>query len=534
MKLKISLMILGGCIMFHAYGIAGQQPISAYSQDYLFKKVIMPTFKSYPEIAWFADDNVAATNEGTINSSFQSWTALLVTERLLENKNKKYIELERMLHSLVCLYLLKEGSESAYLYWKQGQKTSPLTKESFDKLHKLTHEYTNTDDAYKAIEASLVYSDLGKTPEAKKHASEQRIIKSDHDDFMEAIYSAPAEIRAKVIPSFEYLSKGVQQHILDLHLAVPLHWGHALHLEGGKTMFSRLVTGNAFPSAHHVKQAFIIQVCDVAASQAHVNPQGSVAFNELTWLGYKTVLEVVESLLEHRNTEQALLELTNKRAEQLKISTIESPEKSLILARAGSFLRLYTPIEGVLLQKAASAVWKPEDWKIIQEVFGLDSGINHWTRNPTYLTTVMLNLFNTPSQTVEQKYQKALAGMLVLAKIATAYQNRGHHRSEEPLCFNNLAAQAREHPEYFTKEFEISQINWSDPRNIVIAPCIPQINLETQSIWNRKKILSYTGKAIFVASTLLIFYRIFSKKNDDNVAILGLKLDTPNTPKIER
>ena len=294
--------------MLHAYSNF------SYTQEYLFRTVIVPAFQAYPEIAWFADDEVAATNEGSVMDSSQSWTSLLVNAGILENRNKKYIELDRMLHSLICLHLLKDGSQSAHLYWVQKQSSSPLTKESFKEIHDFIKNYANTPDAFKAIEASLVYSDLGKTPKAKKYAKEHGIMKSDHDDFMETVYSAPAEVRAKVIPSFEKLNKNVQQHVLGLHLAVPLHWGHALHLEGGKAMFSRLIARRNPPTTHHVKQAFLIQVCDVAASQAHVNLQGSIAFNELTWLGYKTVLEVVEDLLMHQDPKKALLELTSKRA----------------------------------------------------------------------------------------------------------------------------------------------------------------------------------------------------------------------------
>ncbi len=57
---------------------------------------------------------------------------------------------------------------------------------------------------------------------------------------------------------------------------------------------------------------------------------------------------------------------------------------------------------------------------------------------------------------------------------------------------------------------------------------------DTQSFWNNKKIVSYAGGAIFVASTLLVLYKIFSQKSGDNVTTPGLEPGSSNIPKIER
>lgn len=437
-----------------------------YTQDYLFSTIISRIYNSYPEIGWFADDGVAATNEGgSTRNQNSSWSSLL-------GMGKKYIELERMLHSVVCFYLLKDGSEEAYNYWVKDQEQidNRLTKESFVQLHQVLMQYIGIDtEAFKAIEASLVYSDLGKTPEAKKRAKLQGIIKSDHDDFMEAVYSALPEVREKIIPSFEQLSDPIKQHILSLHKIVPLHWGHALHLEGGEQMFAKIQVSRDPQAFSFIKQAFLIQVCDAAASQAHVNLNGFIAFNQHTYLGYKIVLKAVENLwvdVDSNKTTNALLFLTNQKLKQLGIN-------SLVLARIGAFLRLYKVAEGKLLQAAADDTWGSEDREIVQEMFGLitRTGINSWPRNPTYMPAVLINLFNSDQTlSLSKKFQRTVQGALILAKICQQYQERGYHHSlENPLCFNKLAGQARNNPEWFSDKFDVAQIDWRDPENITVT-----------------------------------------------------------------
>ncbi len=462
--------------MFHAMVVADSGSASVvYTQEDLFKRVVLPAVESYPEIIWFADEHVAATSEGIASGLEKSWTVFLVDAGLLENKGKKYIKLERMLHSLVCFYLLTQGEPKAtYLYWTQAQATAPFEEKDFYALCDLTKRHITTPDAYQAIQASLVYSDLGKTPEAKRRAASVGINEHDHDDFMAAVYSAHHDIRAKIIPSFAKLPALIQEHVLALHLAVPLHWGRALHLEGGESMFSRLVACKGKTNPVYVTQAFIIQVCDVAASQAHVNPQGFTAFNQQAYWGYQTVLEVVEKLLEDGNARAALLYLTKKKAQQLgylkDISEV-CPQNLLILARVTAFLRFYTEEQGTLLRNAAVATWRPEHWATVEAVFGLESGINTWALNPSYMPTVVLNIFNNPAYQ-NLKYQKALEGMLVLAELLTACQQAEHHASGTRIELRLLAAQAKTHPEWFTEQFRISKIDWQEGNIVIVSVAI--------------------------------------------------------------
>lgn len=423
----------------------------------LFETVIRPIFIAYPEIAWFADENVAATAEGTGSSTSEpTWSRCLMQNGLIPTTNKKYIELERMLHSLVCFHLLCQGGRNAHQYWIQAQIGNTLTFDAFRSLHL---RVPDSVELRTAIIASLVYSDLGKTPEAKRRAAAQGIVQNDHDDFMEAVYSAPLDKRRAIIPSFANLLPQVQTLILDIHLACPLHWGHAFHLEDGARMFARLLA-NRRTSPDHILPAFLIQVCDVAASAAHVNLRGAVAFTEATYLGYESILKVVQELSASQDKTNAELVLENLTAEcshKLGYRDWSDLPKKQLLSRIGAFLRLHTPEAGAQLKTTAEASLTPADWALLQTVFGLQTGVNIWKRNPTYMPTVLLNLFGIAG-TEPERYQRVLRGVLFMANICMRYQALGNHNHDSPLCFNGLAGQAKNYSEFFkiTQEPEIS------------------------------------------------------------------------------
>ena len=467
-------------------------PISV-RQSQIFEEVALEISKNYPEIIWFADDTVDATSEAGLTSTsvVKSWTshifnAMTITDNntdankaTINHNNKKYIELERSLHSILCFYLLlpdKCDQEAAYQYWIQAQTGSfILSKESFYELRSLCKQLTPVD--IKVIEASLIYSDLGKTPIARENAKkipEIKIESSDHDDFIDSLYSHDSSIIQQVLPSFKKLDPQVQQRIKEQHNIVPLHWGHVFHLEGGVNMFKRLLDrlSSYIPKTDIdtstieslIKHAFLIQVCDVAASRAHQDLNGFIAFNQISYLGYKAIWETITELYTGKiDPKQVLLTITNKKAKQLgyitatddiNITTTLSKEKLFTLTRLGAFLRLSNEEEGrSLLQQAETNTntWEESDWKIVEEIFGLDSGINKWSCNPTYMPTVVGSLFNSTTNNVE-KYRKALDGLLLLAKLLKKYQNDGKATLDSPLCFNSLAKQLQKATD--------SQLSW--------------------------------------------------------------------------
>ncbi len=460
--------------MFNLF-ISNQQSEDIYTQEQLFTKIVLPVFKLYPEIAFLANNKTAATSEGTAsNNDVNSWTYFLVKEGLLENTTQKHVELERTLHSLVCFNLIVDGSKSAYNYWKQQQKLAILTVDSFNKLHNLVTHSVNTDEIFKVIEASLVYSDLGKSQEIKNLGIKEGLMIDDHDDFMEALYNSDATIRKKIIPGFESFPHNIKQHIIKLNASVPIHWGYVLQLEGGQDMFAKLLNGNTI-TAEFLKQNFLINICDIAGALAHVMPLGSLTFNEHVWSAFQMVLETIEQFLTHRNPSKAYLDLMHKKANYLGYPLDNEDEKFAILTRIGFFLRLYTQEDGALLKKYSDIIYLPKEYSLVKKCFGINSGINTWKHHPTYMPAVLLNLFNSTSE-ISDKYKRALNGFVVLAKIIDEYQKLEYNNSESPLCFNKLADQAKFNPELFAETFEISQINWDDPKNLIIN--YPRISLK--------------------------------------------------------
>lgn len=453
--------------MFNLFS-SNKQSEDIYTQEQLFTTVVLPAFKLYPEIAFLANNNTAATNEGTAsNNDCNSWTYFLVKEGLLKSTSQKHIELERTLHSLLCFNLIIDGSKSAYNYWKQQQKQAILTLDSFEMLHDLAIHTVNNNEIFKAIEASLVYSDLGKSQEIKKLGIKEGLIIDDHDDFMEAFYSSNSTIKKRIIPSFEDLLPNIKQHIIQLNTSVPIHWGYFLQLEGGQNMFAKLLNDNKI-NAEFLKQNFLINICDIAGALAHVTPLGSLTFNEHVWSAFQMVLETIEQFLIHQDPNEAYLDLINKKANYLGYELNNDEDGKLaILTRIGFFLRLYSREDGVLLKKYSDIIYSATEWSLVKKCFGINSGINIWKHHPTYMPAVLLNLFNSTSE-ISDKYERALNGLVVLAKIIDEYQKLEYSNLESPLCFNNLAAQAKCNPELFAKTLEISQINLDDSKNIII------------------------------------------------------------------
>lgn len=450
-----------------------------FDQETLFNTILTPLMKAYAEIIWFADPNVAATTEQTGNASngTKSWTQMLSQKGYIDTTSKKYIELERMLHSIVCLHLLKDGSDQAYRYWIKAQGPGALQQKDFQNLHSLINTLIKQNkDAFKILEANLVYSDLGKTPEAKKRALQFNIHHPDHDDFMEAIYTANPKIRAQIIPSFQVLPQAVQLGILALHQAVPLHWGHAIHLEGGEKMFHKLLSAHHHPQAEQVHQAYISQICDVAASAAHINLNGAVAFNHSAYLGYESVVNTVFSVLKSRNAKIALQTLMQDRMTWLGYSTeapsssaskttAEATTKMRILCRLGAFLRFYSKEEGQALKEAAESRLQSNDWQLLIQVFDIDQGVNLWNRNPTYMTTVLLNLQSTlTGHPLLKRCQSILDGAVILANIIQRAEQFNCHQLLTPICFNTLAGQVRLNPKWLSRnDFTIFNISFTIP-----------------------------------------------------------------------
>ena len=179
-----------------------------------------------------------------------------------------------------------------------------------------------------------------------------------------------------------------------------------------------------------------------------------------TFYVFQAVLNSIEEFLEDKNPQNIILKLIKIKQQQLGYDNQLDQQKLFTLARIGTFLRFYTKEEGELLLNNAISLWNAENWQLVEEIFSLNSGINSWQRNPTYMPAVLLNLFNAEKE-VPKNYQAALNGVIILAKISLEYQTLGNSNGEHPLFFNNLAAQARDNPDLF-KQVDSFKINWEE------------------------------------------------------------------------
>ncbi len=141
-----------------------------------------------------------------------------------------------------------------------------------------------------------------------------------------------------------------------------------------------------------------------------------------------------------------------------------------MLTRLGAFLRLSNEQEGTLLKEAAEKIdWSETEWLLVEEIFGLYSGINTWKRNPTYMPTVVVTLFNS-TEDLSEKYKRALGRLLVLAKILKKHQEDGKYSMESPVCFNSLTKQIKDQDLLLAvlndKEFSAKSVIWTKTNEV--------------------------------------------------------------------
>lgn len=450
--------------------------LSYYSEEEIFEKIILPVFNHYPEAKWFAANNVAITHENPKGNPGPSWTDKLSKANLIsapkreENEINKYIELERMLSSIVYLNLFYDGTDEAYSKLTSKQGNDKLTKESFYLIHQHMRKVAQNNATYDALVAMLVYSDLGKAPYARLKASEidSELDQNhpDHDDFIEAVLQRPVIDIPKIIPSYFTLPKENKVFIANTASAMKIHLGHILHIEGGEKMFEKFLHAiNAKKINQEVLNfAFAIQIADVAASAGQVTNEGSLAFTESTCKGYLLVKKILQEIIEGFSPKQALQHYLKERAQWLGLDVNDN--RQIILARLGCMLRYYTPEAGQQLLAYAQNL-NTNDWNVLCAQFTLDGGFNNWQRNPTYLPAVLLNIAKAGKNPIN--------AAVCMAKLFEKYTQAGFTTSSSnPLCLNTLAGIAVKEPELFSPGvFNSEQFTLDEYNNVTLQPEIP-------------------------------------------------------------
>jgi len=443
------------------------------SKDDAFLNIVLPLMEKYEETFWFADDRVAITQEKANTQSTPGWTDDLVKIGKIKNDHLKgkYIELERMLSSVVCLHLFYDGTKTAYDKFISVQtKNDCLTWASFQSIHELARRVIKTPALFEAMEAMLIYSDIGKTPKAREKAKELNITHQDHDDWIEAVLSQENNANiSKIIPSFFKLATDNKLLLRKIAMAMKIHLGHVAHLEGGEKMFhkfhSAVSKGMVDPSI--LEFAFLIQLCDVASSAAHENNKGSLALVEGWYQVYVIVNQALQVITKGGNSNEALHFYITKRGEQLNLNASDAQEQ--LLLRLSCMLRFYNAQNSGLLKEIAKEL-SESSWSVLKTQFDLFGGINSWERNPTYVPAVFLNLARLHADNNEpnrDKLFRALNGFVCLAKLLEdqAPQNKNN---QTPISFNELAKLASEKPDYFLiSQFDQSKFRVNDNNHYV-------------------------------------------------------------------
>ncbi len=454
--------------------------LNSFTTQEILEKVILPVSAHHAEaIAYFADPGVWKTEENASNTEQHGWTFWLSNlntnnpEPLITlDKELKYVELERTLSSVVAFALVYDGSEKAYKKFTQGQAEPILSFESFQEIHHLAKSVAHSPEQYQAVIATLIYSDLGKTPQARANATKFGITANDHDDWIDAVLSQERAVINQVIPGFFTIDTPTKDTIQRVANSMKIHFGHVLHIEGGSKMFDKLLISI---QQHKVDStsldfAFLIQLCDVAASASQGGISGFRPLNNDTYTGYKMVKASIETLHDSQNPQTALNTYLNARAQALGFDP--SNPKEALLTRFACFIRLYEPQKAQQFAQIATQNFSAQDWDLLQAQFDLHTGVNTWSRNPTYLPAVLLNLarFQEIDEPLTKKFERITAGMVFVSRVLEHYAKTADTQSSTPLCFNHLAKTAHENPQAFQADlFDASQIEFDTQNNALLT-----------------------------------------------------------------
>ncbi len=212
-----------------------------------------------------------------------------------------------------------------------------------------------------------------------------------------------------------------------------------------------------------------------------------------------------------------------------EIFGIESKDKySRVMIRLACMLRLRTKEDAGLLLKCPISNREKE---ILANVFALEqveTGINAWTRNPTYLPAVLINLaiFHDVKESFDIKIQHALEGAICLAEILSKYGEQEENRTSiSPLNFNELAGFAVKNPSFFTlANFDLNQVQFNGSQVKVKDKSKERENKkENDKLKSEPSSLSkYTIGAGFGLLTGFILYKIRNQGNSSaNLQLSG-------------
>ncbi|AIL12711.1 hypothetical protein IM40_02935 [Candidatus Paracaedimonas acanthamoebae] len=391
---------------------------------------------TYPELEWLLDKNVQHTQEGKIEQFPHSWSKKIT--------GAHYPEFERTILSLVCLYLIADGSDIAYERFTSLQPTAEkLTRDSFQKLHHFAQTIIQKDpQVLQMLEINLILGDMGKTKVAHEKAQKYHITEADHDLFLDECLEKCPEI----FSTFQILTPTQQKHIKKTKGLV--HLGHVTHVEGGPEILTKLKeSGILADNPQEFDFEILTHICDVSAARGHEDNVGSKVMTENT---FKTIFAIKDGLheLADHSEQEALKRYLSKRAEWLGLD--KTSNTTFLLARMGAMMRLYTTEDGAALQDTFTRLTPTQKALISSEY---DPLIYRKEQTPTYVPAILVNLMGEHTkQGLPRKMaiNKCLEdGLTFIAHVLYDYRNNRANRSYDPnltLNFNKSAGQLRDNP----------------------------------------------------------------------------------------
>ncbi len=397
---------------------------------------VITKMRKYPELEWLLDTNVQHTQEGKSEQLTYSWSQKITGQH--------YPEFERTILSMLCLYLIADGSDEAYNRFTLLQNPEDkLSPDSFKQLHEFADNVLDaTPYQLQAVEVNLLLGDLGKTQVARQRAKEFNISEPDHDRFLAACLKECPNI----FPTFSTLEPDIQFEIKNG--AGLVHFGHMTHVEGGPSMLTQLKKSRVLDDPTGFDFEILTHICDVSAARGHEDNRGSKVLTENTFRALENIKDALHYLSTH-NEEETLKYYLLARAKGLGLDEGQSPQ--LVLARLGAMIRLFSKEEGDALQKGYASLTNEQKELLNNELSPL---IHRDEMTPTYVPAVLVNLLNTylkqglsKDQAIQQCLQE---GVTFIADVLQQYRSG---RTGQPynstliLNFNKVAGQVRDKPE---------------------------------------------------------------------------------------
>ncbi|MBL0941348.1 MAG: hypothetical protein IBJ00_01265 [Alphaproteobacteria bacterium] len=395
---------------------------------------IRTMMQKYPELEWLLDKSVQHTQEGKAEDFKHSWSYRL--------KGENFPEFERTILSIVCLYLITDGSLQAYNHFTELQPLQDkLSLASFKHLHEFAQGVLK-DVPLETVEINLLLGDMGKTQIARLKAKEFGISEPDHDIFLDACL----EECPQIFTTFMALPLEQQEKIKKV--AGLVHFGHVTHVEGGPEILTKLKeSGILQEDPNGFDLAILTYICDVSAALGHVDNRGSKVLTQDTYKAIEAVKDSIHFLATH-DKKEALAMYLSKRAKWLGLN--KHTKAYFILARIGAMMLLFSPEEGRALISCYRTLSKTYA-NIVNNA--MDPLILRHERTPTYVPAVLVNLLSTYSKQGMSKTEGIKRcvqdGMRSIAEILEQYRankTKQPYNPELTINFNKVAGQVRDNP----------------------------------------------------------------------------------------